>query len=553
MDAQTFLDNFGTIAEAPGGIDRLRELILDLAVRGQLVSLQPDEDATSLLAELASEREEPQPRRRSSKRSEAGSSQGSEPPFILPAGWSWAAFRDVARIASNLVDPAQHPNEPHVAPNNIEKRRGRLLPYRTVEEDGVTSSKHRFHAGQILYSKIRPNLSKAVIVDFEGLCSADMYPIDARIEPRYLYLFILSETFIRQVTADDNRLAMPKVNQSQLSEVLVAVPPRTAQRRIVAKVDELMQLCDDLEVRQQTRQHVTTRLRASSLDALTNAEADDDLHTAWSRIHTNWEAITDHPDSVDTLRQTIVQLAVRGKLVEQRTSDGSAVDLLEQIGHERGRRDLRAGMEAVGKPYFRVPTTWAWTTFGFVTDARLGKMLDKANNTGQFRPYLRNTNVQWFRFKLDDVAELRLEDGEYDEYELRVGDLLICEGGEPGRAAVCDGTVAGLVFQKALHRARPLLGIEPWFLAFLLRGYASSGLLQSYFTGATIQHLTGRSLAVVPVPLPPVREQRRIVDRVWEMMRLCDDLETGLAFRASCHEELGRGVTSAVSSRSCPS
>ena len=85
----------------------------------------------------------------------------------------------------------------------------------------------------------------------------------------------------------------------------------------MAKVDELMQLCDDLEARQQARHHITTRLRASSLDALTNAETDDDLHTAWSRIHTNWEALTDHPDSIDALRQTILQLAVRGRLVER--------------------------------------------------------------------------------------------------------------------------------------------------------------------------------------------------------------------------------------------
>src|SRR4051794_25652315 len=113
-------------------------------------------------------------------------------PWPLPDEWRWAEWKSVARVTSNLVNPADHQSLPHIAPNHIESGSGKLSPYRTVAEDEVISSKHLFSPGQILYSKIRPYLAKAVIVDFPGLCSADMYPIETSLEPRYLKWWMLS-------------------------------------------------------------------------------------------------------------------------------------------------------------------------------------------------------------------------------------------------------------------------------------------------------------------------------------------------------------------------
>jgi len=107
-------------------------------------------------------------------------------PWALPLNWRWARFDEVARVASNLVDPADYPDSPHIAPNHIESGTGRLLPYASVREDGVTSPKHRFFPGQVLYSKIRPYLAKVVVADFDGLCSADMYPIESEMDSRFL-------------------------------------------------------------------------------------------------------------------------------------------------------------------------------------------------------------------------------------------------------------------------------------------------------------------------------------------------------------------------------
>ena len=137
---------------------------------------------------------------------------------------------------------------------------------------------------------------------------------------------------------------------------------------------------------------------------------------------------------------------------------------------------------------FEVPEGWEWVRLDYVANTRLGKMLDAAKNTGALRPYLRNTNVQWFEFNLDDVKELRLEDYELDEFRVENGDLLICEGGEPGRCAIWSGELPEVYFQKALHRVRPYSGILPRYLQISLRVDAQSGSLERYFTGATIKH-----------------------------------------------------------------
>jgi type I restriction enzyme, S subunit len=173
-----------------------------------------------------------------------------------------------------------------------------------------------------------------------------------------------------------------------------------------------------------------------------------------------------------------------------------------------------------------------------IADHRLGKMLDKGKNKGELRPYLRNTNVQWFRFDLNDIKEMRFEEDELQAYEVQVGDLLICEGGEPGRCAVWDRSSERFMIQKAIHRVRPLGGISPDYLALRLRFDAISGRLGTQFTGATIQHFTGQELARYGFPLPPVKEQHRIVAKVDQLMVLCDELEARQKAKRETRERL---------------
>ena len=162
--------------------------------------------------------------------------------------------------------------------------------------------------------------------------------------------------------------------------------------------------------------------------------------------------------------------------------------------------------------------------FGKIIDARLGKMLDKEKNTGNYRKYLRNINVRWFSFDLSDLLEMRIEDDEIEKYSVSHNDLIICEGGEPGRCAVWDKQDS-IFYQKALHRVRFSDNSNPKFYMYYLWFSAQTGQLCRYFTGTGIKHLTGQSLSKVVVPKTDRPTQDSIVAEIESRLSVCDSIE----------------------------
>ena len=238
--------------------DDLKKSILQYAVQGKLVPQDPaDEPASVLLERIRTEKEQLVKegkikrdkhesvifRRDNSYYEKVDGIErciDDELPFEIPESWEWVHFFSVVEIATNLVSPERYFDYMHIAPDNIEKLTGTLLDCRTVAQDKVSSPNHLFFKGQILYSKIRPLLRKAVIAPFDGLCSADMYPLKTPINKEYLLRYILSDSFNAQVaTAMSSRVKMPKINQAELSKVLIPVPPIQEQNRIANKIKEL--------------------------------------------------------------------------------------------------------------------------------------------------------------------------------------------------------------------------------------------------------------------------------------------------------------------------
>lgn len=204
--------------------------------------------------------------------------------------WETKRFDEVADIKSNLVEPSNYLEFPHIAPDNIEKRTGILLDYHTIAEDGVKSGKHRFYAGQILYSKIRPYLSKVVMVDFDGLCSADMYPIEAKENTKYLLYYMLSDMFLEQASSAGSRSVLPKINQKELSAIKVRITSDEEQKEVVRILDYLLPMMQ--QVRDKAVQVV---------------------------------------DNIDAIKKSILTKAFRGKLGTNIPEDESAMELLKII------------------------------------------------------------------------------------------------------------------------------------------------------------------------------------------------------------------------------
>lgn len=214
----------------------------------------------------------------------------------IPETWIWLPFSQIATIKSNLVEPNEFLNKYLIAPDNIESESGKLLSKPLVSEINPISPKHYFKKGLIIYSKIRPYLSKLIIADFEGLCSADMYPIEAKVDTKYLYFYMLSNEFLKYATTAGERSVLPKINQKGLSIIPVPVPSTLEQQEIVRLVEELFRVADTIEAR-------------------------------YKRLK----------EKLDTLPQAILTKAFKGELVPQDPNDEPAGVLLERIRKEKAK------------------------------------------------------------------------------------------------------------------------------------------------------------------------------------------------------------------------
>lgn len=159
---------------------------------------------------------------------------------LIPQTWEVKRFKYIAQVKSNLVDPEPYLKYPQIGPDIIEKDSGRLIGYRTVEEAGIISGNHLFYEGQLLYSKVRPALNKVVTAPFDGLCSADMYPIETSINSDYLKYLMLSNPFLEQASIIAMiRVKMPKINQEELANIICVVPPVEQQTQVVESIKKM--------------------------------------------------------------------------------------------------------------------------------------------------------------------------------------------------------------------------------------------------------------------------------------------------------------------------
>jgi len=413
----------------------------------------------------------------------------------------------VARIAANLVDPLESPDLPHIAPDNIERNTGRILPYRSVAEAGVKSAKHRFYAGQILYSKIRPYLNKCAIAPFDGLCSADMYPVVAHIDPHFLLHYMLSRQFVSDVNdAAGSRTVLPKTNQKQLADVPIPVAPLSEQRLIASALDSYFSRLDDAVASLERVQRNLKRYRASVLKAAVEGRL----------------------------------VPTEAELAREEGRDYEPADvLLKRILKERRRRWEEAElakMKAKGKPpkddkwkakykepvapdtegLPELPEGWCWCTIDQLGTVSGGLTMNaKRAVHSQQLPYLRVANVYADALALDEVKTIGVTAAEITRVRLRSGDLLVVEGNgsvdQIGRVAVWDGSVDPCVHQNHLIKVR----FEPtclsrWSLRWLLSPGGRRTIESVASSTSGLHTLSISKVCQLVVPLPPLEEQSRL-------------------------------------------
>ena len=306
---------------------------------------------------------------------------------------------------------------------------------------------------------------------------------------------------------------LPSLPFSKIKQIAVPVAPRTEQTRIADTLDELF---SDLDAGVAALKRARDRLKLYRASVL-KAAVEGALTADWRKQHSNTEPASE---------------LLKHVLAERRRRWGeNQLHKFEEKGKAPPKNWKAKYKEPVAPDTSSLPSLpegWCWATFAEIANQRLGKMLDKAKNVGRLRSYLRNVNTRWFSFDLDDLAEMRIGDEEFPNVSVQFGDLVVCEGGEPGRCAVWDRKNESIAIQKALHRIRPSRGVSSHYLSFVLAAGTYNGRLKKAFTGTGINHLTGESLASYPVPLPPSSEQEAIVATVNNQLSVIEQLETDI-------------------------
>jgi type I restriction enzyme S subunit len=539
MNAERLLAQYEQIAEAPDAIPQLRRFVLDLAVRGKLVQQdRMDEPALELLRRIA--KEKARLVRAGEIRRPKEVTASYELPFSLPPDWASAALDQLSPRSlvdgdwietkdQSVVGTVRLIQLADIGVGNFLDKSERFITEATEVQLKCT----RLVPGDVLIARLPNPIGRACLFPDIGQPAITVVDVailrsDQNVVPAFLVLALNSPPTRSQIEAYGKGTTRFRVSTGHLKTVVLPVPPIGEQRRIVAKVDELMALCDRLERARATRELVRDRIVAVSLGRLSAPHRTSSISEDACFVCDQLATMTAKSDHIQRFRGAIRNLAVRGKLLPQiPTEERATVSRIRDESEGDGRLDVR------------LPENWGWARVEDVAESRLGKMLDKARNKGTPRPYLRNTNVHWFDVRLDDLKTIPMSDEEFEEFQLKRGDVLICEGGHGiGRTAVWRDSDRDFVFQKALHRVRAGDYLDPDFFALCCCVYFDAGVMQTYFTGVGIPHFTGKALAKLSFPLPPLAEQRRIVAKVDEIMALCDRLEARLETAAESRNRL---------------
>jgi len=554
------------------GIKKLRELILELAVRGKLVEQDPsDEPASVLLERIAEEKARLVKEGKVKKPKNLKEVADEEKPFGLPEGWAWARMEAVSEYIQRGKGPKY-----------AESGKVRVISQKCVQWSGLDLSTARFvddnslkgyqderyiRKNDILWNSTGTGTVGRAIVVKESQHST---VIDSHVtivrplvaEPSHILNYISSPSVQQRIEPDhENSLVSGSTKQVELNSgsvklLAVPLPPLSEQHRIVKKVDELMAICDRLEQQVGDQLEAHKVLVDTLLDALTHSTDAAELAEHWARVAEHFDTLFTTEASIDKLKQTILQLAVMGRLVEQDPNDEPARVLLERIAEETDRLVTEGKIKKVKnlppvkdeERTFGIPKEWEWVHFSdVVKDLKYGtskKCYYDPKNTA----VLRIPNVAEGQVSTKDLKFAEMSQQEQNDFILSPGDLLFIRSNGSssivGRCAIIDKEMHGYAYAGYLVRARIFTRyIHTKYLKLTMDSLAvRKQIEQPIRTTSGVKNINSTELKRIVFPLPPLDEQHRIVDKVEELMALCDQLKTRLSECGKTRSQLAETV-----------
>lgn len=553
MNSEQLLAHFDRISDAPDAIPRLRQFVLELAVRGKLVDRDSrDEPVAELLQRIQTAKEKRTKDERGKKQEPLLQVRSNEVWFDVPPSWCWVRLGTITQIIMGQSPPGETYNKTGegipLINGPVEFTEG---PFgRTVINQYTTAPTNLCEEGDLLLCVRGSTTGRTNIAGFRACIGRGVAAIRPFFADQYVRLFIWR--LRASIIAMGRGIAFPSVSRQQIEELPVPLPPLAEQHRIVAKVDELMALCDRLQVAQVERENRRDRLVASSLNRLNNGEASDSFRDHARFYFNHLPRLTTRLEHIQQLRQTILNLAIRGKLVPQDPSDEPASELLTRIQAEKARlvndgkiRKHNQQSEISGDEVpFALPPQWAWTRLGNIIHLLSGQHLQPSEYTDQDQsgtPYITGPA---------DFGEDGLVITRYAVVRKAVAKkgqiLLTVKGAGVGKTAICD------LPEVAISRQLMAMTAIKWSQQFLL--LATHRLAETLKESARslIPGISREDVDQFVLALPPLAEQQRIVAKVDELMALCDRLgaqlttthtESRRLLEALLHEALRPAIT----------
>ncbi|MCP5205211.1 MAG: restriction endonuclease subunit S [Pseudomonadales bacterium] len=529
------------------GINRLRELILELAVRGKLVPQDPsDEPASELLKKIRKEKDMLIAEGKIKKVKPLPPITEEEKPFDLPVRWEWVKLGDVLL---KLTDGTHH------SPTNVDNGEFKYISAKNIKPWGIDLSEITYVTrdvhqeiygrcdpafGDLLYIKDGATTGVATIntleEQFSMLSSVALLKPSTGTYNQFLLKAITSPLFYSEMRSEMTGVAITRVTLAKLNNAIVPLPPKNEQHRIVAKVDELMALCDQLEAEQADSAHAHEKLVSVLLDALTQG---DDISESWVRIQKHFDALFTTPTSVDKLKQTLLQLAVMGKLVPQDPNDEPASELLKKIRKEKDQL-IAEGKIKKDRPLppiadedkpFVLPDGWEWVSIDWLSELITSGSRDWAKYLAEHGAKfitMGNLSKGSYELRLDKMRYVTPpSNGEGSRTKLEENDVVISITGDVGNLGRIPTGFGEAYINQHACLLRFLPSCRGRYFPELLRSPLAVAQFNAPQRGIKNSFRLSDVYELI-VPLPPYSEQQRIVDKVDELMALCDQLKAHL-------------------------